>query len=269
MSETGIQKITPCRLCQRNYTTRGISRHLRSCIPQNAQGSGETLHLTVQAGLYQMELALQPTCTFGELDRFLRKIWLECCKHISKFVIDGENFRKMKTPIAERSSPGAWFEHVYDAGSSTTLRIKENPRQPGLFAAILDGCTMPRTPGIRIIARNLMPELCACGGAAEFITDADWDQVYDQVCDDDPEWESDCFCPKCCPPDRDDLRDLVNSPRDGYECFDDELIHEEVRLDASGKAIHRPQGADNQAGMTTVPPAPAPPGKRQPDRRQQ
>ena len=180
MSETGIQKITPCRLCQRNYTTRGISRHLRSCIPQNAQGSGETLHLTVQAGLYQMELALQPTCTFGELDRFLRKIWLECCKHISKFVIDGENFRKMKTPIAERSSPGAWFEHVYDAGSSTTLRIKENPRQPGLFAAILDGCTMPRTPGIRIIARNLMPELCACGGAAEFITDADWDQVYDQ-----------------------------------------------------------------------------------------
>ena len=263
----GIRTITNCRLCGRNYSTRGIGSHLQSCLTGNTQGNdqdnGDTTHLTVQAGPYRLELALQPDCTFGDLNGFLKKIWLECCGHLSLFDINGRDFRKMKVPIGQVSRPGMSFRHIYDMGSTSILDITENPKQPGLFAALRDARTMPGSTRIRIMARNLIPELCDCGKPAAFLTEPDLDAIYGEDPRKDPEgvsrrlseWKAQAFCPECRPRnddgdnrEEDDLmRNLVNSPRSRYECFDDGSIRDEVRLDARGKVPPglKRQNADN------------------------
>ena len=242
MTKSGLQTITICRLCGRQYSTQGIGTHLRTCIPRMAgapENLADTIHLTVSAGQYRLELALQETCTFGDLDRFLKKIWLECCRHLSLFVINQREFRRKKSLLGQVSQPGMKFQHVYDLGASSVMEVTENPRRPGLFETLQDGFTMPRCPRIRIIARNLIPELCACGKVAELITQLDLEELYAQdqeaINRQLDEWEPQAYCRECGPAREDlseDLRDLVNSPRDGYECFDESMIRDEVRLTA-------------------------------------
>lgn len=51
------------------------------------------------------------------LDRFLRKIWLECCGHLSQFQGAGKSNR------VGRSSNGDQFLHEYDMGDTTETLI--------------------------------------------------------------------------------------------------------------------------------------------------
>jgi len=67
-------------------------------------------------------LLVNGNSSFKTLDTFLRKIWLECCGHLSNF--HHKNFKiGMSKKFDEILSPQLKFEHEYDYGSSTYLTV--------------------------------------------------------------------------------------------------------------------------------------------------
>ncbi|MBN1202888.1 MAG: hypothetical protein JXJ20_13650, partial [Anaerolineae bacterium] len=178
---------------------------------------------------YWMHIEIPAAATLQDLDRFLRKIWLECCGHLSMFRIGEYNYvsyvedvydypedRDMRVPLGDVLEPGAAFTHEYDFGTTTYLTLK----------VIEDRTGVPSGDDlVYIMARNEQPEiLCsACGNspATEVCAACIWDGSG-WLCDD-------------CAPDHecgeDMLLPVVNSPRVGmcaymgeiedYEDFDD------------------------------------------------
>src|SRR5438045_3051287 len=69
-------------------------RALPRASPTRA-ASGPALHLTVEdreIGAYWLHLEAGPTATLEDLDLYLRRIWLECCGHLSAFQINGVRY---------------------------------------------------------------------------------------------------------------------------------------------------------------------------------
>src|SRR5206468_4265930 len=94
-------------------------------------------------GPYWLHVEMPGNATFGDLDDFLRRIWLECCGHLSAFrfsdkvmsslgVDDREDSFDMELPdeqlldyeVAEVVGPKLAFGYEYDFGSTTALRLK-------------------------------------------------------------------------------------------------------------------------------------------------
>jgi len=89
------------------------------------------------------------------LDRFLRKIWLECCGHLSEFSGAG------KSSKLGRFSVGDQFLHEYDMGDTTETLI-----------TVMGTTWRPPQRGIvRLLARNVPPQFkCKdCGATASLI----------------------------------------------------------------------------------------------------
>lgn len=64
-----------CHLCEETYTKRGMSRHLRSCLPDVADGSIYHLRVVGQRRSdYWLHLAVAETTTLSALDQFLRDL---------------------------------------------------------------------------------------------------------------------------------------------------------------------------------------------------
>jgi len=131
-----------------------MTRHLETC-PQRAvnataqaEASGRQktqktriVHLLVEGyylPMYWMHLEVSAAITLGELDRFLRDIWLECCGHLSAFEIGGVRYsssadmddgwlsigKSMRVRLDKVLSPGQGCSYEYDFGSTTELRLK-------------------------------------------------------------------------------------------------------------------------------------------------
>lgn len=226
-----LTKKTGCRMCGNTFATGGIHAHLKSCIKKTlatvaSEAPQATIHLTIMGlGCYRLDLAVLESCTMYELDTFLRDIWLECCHHSSDFTDsktwaygDDEGMAEHENPelvqVGEFFRHDETFYHIYDPGDPTTLIIKEKGRWNGLFDALIDGNSVARCPHIRIMARNVPPETCPCGKPAEF-----WDMTYQG-------FGFLAYCRECSRGKT--VRTLVNSPRDGWECFDEQLIKPEV-----------------------------------------
>lgn len=150
---------------------------------------------------YWLYIDIPVNRTLEAVDAFLRKIWLECCNHMS-------GFRTKKEFWDEDSDMGKAFEvgsfkegtqliHEYDYGSTTETLIT--------FMG-----TIQRTPqeeAVRLLARNVPPKFpCAeCGADAAYI---DTEAMYDS--------ENPFYCEKCAEK-RDEymLLPVTNSPRMG------------------------------------------------------
>lgn len=139
------------------------------------------------------------------VDSFLRKIWLECCGHMSAFSKQGNNdigkSRKWKT-----FSVGDKLLHEYDFGTTTESLIT-------IVGEIYRG---PQKEDVRILARNIPPQFqCAsCGKPAEYLctecfceTD---DYFYCAACSEEHEHD-------------DMLLPVTNSPRMGECGYEGEL----------------------------------------------
>ncbi|MCT4634381.1 MAG: SEC-C metal-binding domain-containing protein [Firmicutes bacterium] len=87
---------------------------------------------------YFMHILIDKKATLKLLDDFLRGIWLECCGHLSEFVIDKKRFLSngpdegsvfmdpsygMEYSLDLFLSKGKELDYVYDFGSSSELRI--------------------------------------------------------------------------------------------------------------------------------------------------
>jgi hypothetical protein len=177
-----------CVFCNKEFSKAGMTRHLETCVQREASaaagaGSRQKLrktrvfHLLVEgrySPMYWMHLQVTTGTTLGQLDHFLRDIWLECCGHLSAFRIGGVSYasdaetiygspwdmgdESMRSRLDKVLTPGQSFTHEYDFGSTTELNLK----------VISEWEVETKGKAIQILARNDPPAIACdvCGKPA-------------------------------------------------------------------------------------------------------
>lgn len=177
-----------CQYCRNIFSKRTIRKHLEKCEARQSkikETGGETERfftiLVEGSRLLNYWIYLDVSAkraTLKDLDKFLRDIWLECCGHLSQFIINREYFtisserdygeHSMNYKLENVLEVGTTFKHEYDFGSTTELRLK-----------VLAECQgIKRKKKIELMARNLPPEIkCVhCGNQAAYIcAECMWD----------------------------------------------------------------------------------------------
>ena len=211
-----------------------MTNHLKRCweehaAPARGKKAQRWFHLVVEGRYgpdYWVHLQTPANRSFGGLDSVLRRLWLECCGHLSAFefpvkrprlkgagpglseMLSGgyerllEDERSgdeiMDEALGSRLQTGMVFEHQYDFGTTTHLKLK-----------VAGEHVAPAIKGeFKVLARNEPPEYqCAvCGKpATQICTECGYDGKGN-LCDD-------CATQHECGEEM--LLPLVNSPRAG------------------------------------------------------
>jgi len=196
-----------CRYCQELIGKRGMTKHLTSHFKKIAlenPSENFSYHLLISNGDYFLHLLMNSKATLETLDLFLRRIWLECCGHMSSFFIRKPyNEFDKKTTAVSVFQKTLKLDYHYDFGSTTPLDI------------VAKGVYEIPIVGIELVSRNepfLIPcDICQkkpssaiCG-----IHGHEYRFFCEACCDKHAE-ECDAFAKYAKMP-------LVNSPRTG-EC---------------------------------------------------
>jgi len=186
-----------------------MTKHLQSCMGKSeidkeyTKSSSSPLkffHLLVEGHHlpeYWMHVKVSSHARFEDLDNFLRKIWLECCGHMSAFRIGREEVKKSKK-LEYVLHPGMRLNYEYDFGSTTELMVK----------VVSEFKSNIKTGEVGILARNDPPQI-KCSNCDHLATRICTECIYEDagwLCDDCAEDH------KC---DEDMLLPVVNSPRTG------------------------------------------------------
>ena len=232
-----------CILCSKSFSKSGMTRHLKSCRENNQGSDGgsgrrpgrkrQGFHLAVE-GLHRpqfwMHLEIDGNAQLWELDHFLRRTWLECCGHLSAFVIRGRNHfledrdiwadlddLDMDVALKETLRPGMKFTHEYDFGDTTELGLR----------VVSEGNVSVASRGVLILAQNDPPEISCldCDApAVRICTECYWGQAGFFYCDQCAEQHT------AESPSHDEMfLPVVNSPRMGqcgYTGPDDDMFPE-------------------------------------------
>jgi hypothetical protein len=196
-----------CHLCKGEFTKSAMSRHLGEC-PARRPGAEHHFLLLVegrQAPMFWMHIEVKMLAPLADLDRFLRRQWLECCDHLSVFYIGEAEHpsrysltdpRGMGIPIGRVITLGSTFDYLYDFGAATELSLRVFGQRAG----------PPLRDGVRLLARNLPPHFACqrCGKPAERIC---------PECADDGWLCGRCAATHSCR--KEALLRVVNSPRVG------------------------------------------------------
>lgn len=207
-----------CMLCNQVFNKSHMTRHLKKCVSEHADGSGKAVkvfHIVAEGKdmpMYWLHVEVAGALTLEHLDAFLRNIWLECCGHLSGFTIGGQRYsvqpsedmlfggareKTMRQKLYNVLEAGVSFQHEYDYGSTTELKLRVVEAREGYV----------KMPGIALLARNEPPrwECAKCGKPATQIRSTGWGLDLDSL-----------FCFDCGGGDEDDcFLPLVNSPRTG------------------------------------------------------
>jgi hypothetical protein len=208
-----------CHFCKASYTRAGMKKHLVKCEKRvkkllSSQQSKQNLFLLEIYGGYKGEywlfIELSTESTLNDLDKYLRGIWLECCGHLSQFIINGSSYgsdytgdccqytmnKKLKNVI----QPGLEFIHEYDFGSTTKLTLFVVDKRSGVS----------ETQKLTQIARNNPPEIrcnmCGSSDATTMCMNCLWNDQGGFLCDK-------CLVTHQC--DEETYMPVVNSPRMG------------------------------------------------------
>lgn len=198
-----------CVYCNKQYSKRGISRHLEThlkTLAKEAKSKKEkvipTYHVRVEAWNFFLQLLVNGNKPLIDLDTFLRQIWLECCGHMSQFSIGRYQEITMGNLNKQFMRKGFKFNYIYDWGSSTELELK-----------VINEHLLPMEASIQLLSRNeflKMPcDACQKRPAEYFCHAHDWG-------------EPSHFCEECsenhettCEEAEYSMVNLVNSPRSG------------------------------------------------------
>jgi len=209
-----------CYYCNEELSERTVKRHVKGCKDRKekikeAMASSKknksqyVLSIVPQYGSkeYCLYIAIDIDATLENLDSFLRNIWLECCGHLSSFIIGDVNYdssvevdseffsndETMDFKLRQVISVGDKFRYDYDFGSTTTLKLE----------VIDEYLTGENQSEVEILARNEeIQNFCVnCNKKAEY-----FDYEEDKF-----------FCEDCSDEDTDlvDVPEYTNSPRDG------------------------------------------------------
>ena len=191
-----------CELCGARVGKAAMGRHLRKCL-EEASGGARSRVLLVRAQaagapMYWLDVAAGPDAKLKALDGLLRRVWLECCDHLSQFSFGPLQKVGMTRTIDEvLGLNGSRADYVYDFGSSTELVVRH--------IGVIEAAPVKR---VRVVARNEAPSWpCdVCGRPASMLC---VECVYDGrgFCCETHALEHPC--------DEDLLLPVVNSPRMG------------------------------------------------------
>src|SRR5215471_16270446 len=130
------RKINPppsgkCQICEATFSKAAMASHLETCrkprathIPRDDREK-TNFHILVEgydAPEYWLHVSAPAHLKLKQLDGYLRRIWLECCGHLSAFEIDGERYESMAEGAEEKDmrptlgsvlKVGAVFQHEY------------------------------------------------------------------------------------------------------------------------------------------------------------
>lgn len=197
-----------CYYCNKELTERTIKRHIKNCsvikesIEEKMSSKGKlrkqfiiSMKPKYEAMDYCIYLSIDSTLGLIHIDKFIRDIWVECCGHISQFIIDKESYNEdeMNIKLDEILKCGEKFEYEYDFGSTTSLSLE-----------VVDIIDVPNDfTQIEIIARNneIKNSCEKCGAEAKYFN-----------------YEKDNWVCENCIDEEDDMIgkfNYCNSPRDG------------------------------------------------------
>jgi len=137
-----------CERCEANGTRGALRKHLAACsapMPGDsrrgrrrpASAPGLLIEVVGRPKAYWLFLGVAHDAKLSDLDVWLRAIWLECCDHLSEFVIGPTRYSSDPSPtfsLRARSQsthigvgkvlrPGVAFQHHYDFGSTTVVDL--------------------------------------------------------------------------------------------------------------------------------------------------
>jgi hypothetical protein len=173
-----------CSECGAQLTVRTAKKHLLACMKKRETAEQPSrLFLIKVEGYgygnyhYWIYLLMPEEAKLRDLDKFLRKTWLECCGHLSQFRIGRGITIAMGKELGDVLQPSLEFLYDYDFGSTTTLKVS---------LAGIGGGTMKKGK-VELVARNdaPSPKCDQCGEKATLICP--------QCMDDGVGW----LCPSC------------------------------------------------------------------------
>lgn len=184
-------------MCGKELGKTAIKNHI---LKDHSEKEGQECKLLKIEGAYDKDywlyVDIPVSSALSTLDSFLRKIWLECCGHMSAFSSRYEDEVKMSAKIGSFDDDDVLL-HEYDFGSTTETLI-----------TFVDTVYRKQQRGVRLLARNVPMEFdcCKCGAPADVIYTEDYDS------------ENPFYCNACAEED-DDISDMslpiTNSPRMG------------------------------------------------------
>jgi hypothetical protein len=153
-----------CIFCCRQMTNGGLARHFLSCSKyeeavgsaNKKTGKNQTIyHLQIRDAWqkdFWLHGEMRSSARLGDLDDYLRGIWLECCGHLSQFSIGGWRGNEIPMDISVKQvfKKGMELTHIYDFGTSSETLIK--------VVGERDGKPLTKRP-IFLMARNELPEV--------------------------------------------------------------------------------------------------------------
>ncbi len=102
-----------------------MATHLAACLQAHGGDDREALILYRFEGAddprYWLYAEARANASLRHLDAFLRKIWLECCGHLSAFSADRRELATSAVASRAFGARGTTIGYDYDFGSTTTL----------------------------------------------------------------------------------------------------------------------------------------------------
>lgn len=212
-----------CLFCKGQFSKQVMAKHLAACEKRKTATKGASrqrvFHLLVEgryAPQYWIHLEASASATLQDLDGLLRRLWLECCGHLSAFHLNGRTYsttamgmfaqadadefgdEDMNIALDKVLRPKMKFRHEYDFGTTTELELK----------VLAEREVMMKRGGVLVVARNEAP-VYKCGACKKNATQICSQCVFESypfVCDDCAE-EHECG--------EEMLLPVVNSPRMG------------------------------------------------------
>jgi len=151
-----------CYLCGKEFGKTAIKNHLMKS--HGNHDDGQKCYLLKIEGVYNKDywlyIDVPITASLSSVDAFLRKIWLECCGHMSAF------FGSNHAEIGKARKIGAFhigdkLIHEYDFGSTTETIIT-------IMGEIV---RKTQKESVRLLARNIPSaySCCSCGKPATLL----------------------------------------------------------------------------------------------------
>ena len=124
-----------CNFCSKKFGIKAIEGHLSTCIPNFVnEKSGYLIEFISIGGVinksYQMFAIFGNKCRFNHIDKFLRRMWCECCNHMSTIdVIEEVNENETHTNVKFNTLISKYehanqFIYCYDMGSITNIYFR-------------------------------------------------------------------------------------------------------------------------------------------------